>query len=72
MVEYLAAHGVPALFALTKVDKLRNTERARRIERITERLGVDREQVVPFSSQTGEGRDELLESLEALLAGEQA
>jgi GTP-binding protein len=72
MVEYLAAHGVPALFALTKVDKLRNSERPRRIERITDRLGVDREQVVPFSSQTGEGREELLESLDALLKEEPA
>ena len=72
MVEYLAAHGVPALFALTKIDKLRNSERPRRIERITDRLGVDREQVVPFSSYTGEGREDLLESLDALLAEERA
>ena len=72
MVEYLAVHAVPTLFALTKVDKLKNTERARRMELITERLGVDREQVVPFSSYTGEGREELLESLEAPLAEEPA
>ena len=67
MLEYLASLGVPALFVLTKVDKLRATARAKQIARLTELLGVGAEQVVPFSAKTGEGRDQLLESLEALL-----
>ena len=68
MVDYIAARGLPALFALTKVDKVKKAERARMMHRVTERLGVSREQVVPFSARTGEGREELLASLDALLA----
>jgi GTP-binding protein len=71
MVEYLASVGLPTLFVLTKVDKLKNTERAAKIARAIEVLGADEDQVVPFSSVSGEGRDELLESVEALLGQEE-
>jgi GTP-binding protein len=67
MLEFLATLGVPALVALTKVDKLRQSQRAQQESTIRERLGLDLEQLVPFSSRTGEGRDELLRSVEALL-----
>lgn len=67
MVDYLAASGVPTLFVLTKVDKLSRTRRAAQIRRITESLGVESDQVLPFSARTGEGREALLESLEQLL-----
>jgi len=67
MVEFLAATSIPTLFVLTKVDKLRRNERRPRIASVIDRLGVDPEQVIAFSSETGEGRDELLASLEALL-----
>lgn len=68
MIDFLAALGVPALFALTKADKLKASERARQVERITNLLGAGAEQVVPFSARTGAGRDALIESLDALLA----
>ena len=67
MVENLAARELPTLFVLTKVDKLRNTQRAEHIRNVIRRLGIDEEQAVPFSALSGEGRDELLESVEALL-----
>jgi hypothetical protein len=41
-----------------------------RVARTSERLGVDSDQVIPFSSKTGEGREVLLESLDALLREE--
>ena len=69
MMEYLAGLGVPALVVATKLDKLKKSERAVHLERIRERLAVDPEQLVPFSSQTGEGREELLAALDALLQG---
>ena len=70
MMEYLAGLGVPALVVATKMDKLKHSERAKHVARIAEELGVDTEQLVPFSSHTGEGRDELLEALDGLLAAE--
>jgi GTP-binding protein len=69
MVRYLANLGLPTLFVLTKVDKLGKRERAPQLAKITEDLGVDADQVLPFSSKTGEGREELLKSVEALLLG---
>ena len=67
IVRYLGACGVPTLFVLTKVDKLSRSRRAAHLRRIVQELGVDPEQVVAFSAKTGEGRDQLLESLEDLL-----
>ncbi len=67
IVEYLAACGVPTLFVLTKVDKLSRSRRPAHLRRIVQELGVEPEQVVAFSAKTGEGRDQLLESLEDLL-----
>lgn len=67
MLEYLAASGLPTLFALTKVDKLKPSQRERQLADVVKSLGIDAEQAVPFSALTGEGREELLESVHALL-----
>jgi GTP-binding protein len=67
MLDYLGTIGVPVLVVLTKIDKLKARERERALERATTELAVDAEQILPFSSRTGEGRDALLDALEALL-----
>ncbi len=67
MVSYLGALGVPTLFVLTKIDKLKSSARTRQVERVTEELSVEPEQVLCFSARTGEGRDELVSALEELL-----
>lgn len=66
-VDYLAELGVPTLFVLTKVDKLNTRERTKLVPKATRDLGVDADQVITFSSTKGEGRDDLLDTLEALL-----
>ena len=68
MAEFLSRLGLPALFVLTKVDKLTKTQRSGHIQRAIEVLGIDSEQALPFSSLTGEGREELLASVEGLLS----
>jgi GTP-binding protein len=70
MVRYLSELGIPALIALTKMDKLKRSQRATAMARAIHDLEVDPEQIVPFSSRTGEGRDELLDALEELLGTE--
>ncbi|CAN5813707.1 ribosome biogenesis GTP-binding protein YihA/YsxC [soil metagenome] len=70
LIEFLSTMQMPTLFVLTKIDKLRNTERERRMRTMVAQLGVELEQVVPFSSTTGEGRDELLNTLQHLLTGD--
>jgi len=67
MIDFLAAIGVPTLFALTKVDKLTPTQRAARIAAVSDELQVPPDQVIPFSAVTGEGRDELAEAVVALV-----
>lgn len=67
MVEYLAALGLPTLVVLTKMDKLKRSQRDKARKRAQETLGVDPEQLVPFSAKTGEGRDDLLAALGGLL-----
>jgi GTP-binding protein len=66
-IGYLAELGVPVLFALTKADKLAKMKREAALRKVVEQLGADAEQVVLFSSLSGEGREVLLETLGALL-----
>ena len=63
MVDFLADLGAPTIFALTKIDKLTKSALAKRVEEFAEELGVTPEQLVPFSSVTGQGRDELAEAM---------
>lgn len=70
MLAYLSETGLPALFALTKVDKLKRSERERKLDQALAGLGIAAEQAIPFSAVTGEGRDELLDSI-ILLLGEE-
>lgn len=67
MISFLAALGTPTLVVLTKIDKLKRREREATVEKIAGSLGLDLDQVVPFSAITGEGRDSLLGSVQALL-----
>jgi GTP-binding protein len=67
MLEILAELGAPTIVALTKIDKLRGRERAVRVSDTVARLGVDEEQVIPFSSVTREGRDDLAAAIVELV-----
>lgn len=67
MMDYLASIKLPALIVLTKMDKLKASQRRKAIEQAVEKLGIDEEQIVPFSSKTGEGRDALVGALSSLI-----
>ena len=67
MLDFLSEIGVPTIVVLTKIDKLTPTERRKQLAELPLRLGVDAEQVIPFSASTGEGRDELAAAIESLL-----
>jgi GTP-binding protein len=69
MVDFLAEVEVPTIFVLTKVDKLSKSAVSKRVDEFAEELGVSREQLVPFSSVTGHGRDELAEAMVELASG---
>lgn len=67
MLGFLAERGLPVMVAITKIDKLTAGAAAQRVEEISAALGLDPEQVIPFSATTGAGRDELAAALVDLL-----
>jgi GTP-binding protein len=67
MLAFLADLGVPTLVVLTKVDKLKRSQRSRTLQRTAKRLELDMEQIVPFSAMTGEGLEAVHGALEHLL-----
>jgi GTP-binding protein len=69
MLDFLATVGVPTMIVMTKTDKLNKSQAAARITAITASLGLEDDQVIPFSSVTGAGRDDLAESVVALVSG---
>lgn len=68
MLDFLGELEIPTIVVLTKIDKLTPKQRAERVAEISGALGLDGEQVVPFSAVTGAGRDELAEAIVELLA----
>jgi GTP-binding protein len=68
MLEFLAEIGAPTVVVLTKIDKLRTTELKQRIISLTTALGLEEEQVIPFSTVTKVGRDELAAAVVELVA----
>ena len=71
MVAFLAARQLPTLVVLTKMDKLKKTQRERAVATARDDLALDEEQLLAFSSKTGEGREELLAALESLVGPEE-
>src|SRR5256885_8486801 len=60
MLDFLAELEVPTIVALTKTDKLSKLAARERVAEISGALSLESDQVIPFSSQSGEGRVELL------------
>ncbi|MDQ3673095.1 MAG: ribosome biogenesis GTP-binding protein YihA/YsxC [Gemmatimonadota bacterium] len=67
MLDFLAELEVPTLIALTKMDKLSRAAGAAQLKQVTLGLALDPEQVIPFSSMTGAGRDDLAAALLTLV-----
>lgn len=67
MLDFLAELGAPTIVVATKIDKMGPVVAANRIAEMAESLGLDADQMVAFSSRTGDGRDELATALMDLL-----
>ena len=67
MLDFLAEIEAPTIVVLTKIDKLRAREVPVRVEEIASSLGLDPAQVIPFSAESGRGRDELAEAVVSLI-----
>ena len=69
MLDYLSGLGIPTLVGITKVDKLTRERRGKVVPALTKALALDPAQVVPVSSKTGEGKDDLLGAIERIVEG---
>lgn len=71
MLDALAESGVPFLVVLTKSDKLKKGERARREAEIAEELAAyEGLTVIPFSSENGEGAENLAAIIDDVCAAD--
>jgi GTP-binding protein len=69
MNAFLRSTGQPFLVVATKADKISRGARMKNLAPICRALQVQPWQVICYSSETGDGRDPLLEALEKALAG---
>lgn len=67
LLGWLAALKIPALFALTKIDKLNRSGRKKAEDALRRDLDLPADQVIATSAHSGEGVDTLRESLFALV-----
>lgn len=67
MMTFLGELQMPALVVLTKIDRIPVSKREQVIAKAGAALDIDGDQVLGCSSKSGEGREELLESITALL-----
>ena len=68
MLDFLSEIGLPTIVVLTKIDKLSPGPRAKRIHEVCVSLSLEADQVIAFSAVTGEGRNDLGEAIDSLLA----
>ena len=67
LLDWLAEREIPALVALTKIDKLKPNKRAARLRDLGGSLPVQVDWVIPTSARTGAGIDQLWQVIDTLL-----
>ncbi len=70
MGSYLYEKGMPFIVVATKADKLSKTQAQKNLEELKKVYNFEGAVVIPFSSQTGQGRDEVLNIIESVLSEE--
>ena len=72
MYDWIVYNGFQPVIIATKLDKLKRSQVAKCVKIVREGLGLPKNGVlIPFSSQTKQGREEVYEFIENLLAEEQ-
>ena len=70
MLEFLNSYQIPYVVVMTKADKIAKSKVPQAASAAAKELGIRREIIMPFSSETGVGRENLLKYLETLVDGE--
>ena len=71
MGTYLYEAGIPFIVVATKADKLSKTAAAKNLEELKQVYNFEGAVVIPFSSQTKQGKEEVLEIIERALNTEE-
>lgn len=72
MIDFLSHNGFNFIVAITKLDKLKKSQRATRIEEMRQQMSVFGDvRLFPCSSENGEGVEEIRKAIEAAAEGEQ-
>lgn len=60
---WLVEKNLPVLIISTKADKLSKTEQKKQLNLLKNSFGIDELEILPYSSQTNSGREELLQTI---------
>ena len=63
MLEYLYAMNIPYFVVATKADKPNKTDRAKMLEKMRKIKSLENCPIIPFSSLSGEGKNEVLDEI---------
>lgn len=67
MAQWFKSCGCPLVVVANKLDKLKKSQIQGNLDQVMETLEIDRDSLIPFSAQTGLGRDELFARIEQLV-----
>lgn len=67
MYEWIMASGYKPIIIATKLDKIKRSQIQKNVKIIKEKLGSKELTVIPFSAQTKQGKDEILNVIEELV-----
>ena len=67
LIKWLGKLPIPALIAMTKMDKLSKNKMAQALRQTAEAITIPREEIVPFSAHTGEGKKQLWQKIVHIL-----
>ncbi len=71
MYRWIVSNGYDPVVIATKLDKLKRSQRQKHVKQVREGLMLPKEtRLIPFSATTKQGREEIWEIMEAVIAGE--
>lgn len=69
MMEYARYYDIPVIVIATKIDKVKNSQRGKCLRAIAEDLQIEKEQLIPFSSETKEGLKKAWDAIDQMIEG---
>ena len=68
MFDWIISNGFTPVIIATKLDKIKRSEQVRKLKAVKTGLGAEKCTVIPFSAVTKQGREEILNLIESVIA----